>query len=99
MVMMVMKEFRKNMDLSAANDEFALFKDDSKLGIVQRRHRRELLFASRMALKSEYENRVCRRSVVDLVAVIPPLRGPARYKTARQKKSGRSGRDDSLIKT
>jgi len=94
-----MKEFRKNMDLSAANDGFVLFKDDSKWKIVQRRHRRELLFASRMALKSEYENRFRRRRVVELVAVIPPLRDPARQKTARRKKPGHFGRDDSLIKT
>jgi hypothetical protein len=52
-----------------------------------------------MALKSEYENRFRRRSVVDLVAVIPPLRDPARQKTARRKKPGHFGRDDSLIKT
>jgi len=28
--------------------------------------------------------------------MIPPLRGPTRQKAARQKKSGRSGRDDSF---
>src|SRR5208283_5270063 len=28
-------------------------------------------------------------------AAIPPLRGPTRHKSARKKKSGRSGRDDS----
>jgi hypothetical protein len=27
---------------------------------------------------------------------IPPLRGPTRHKSARKKKSGRSGRDDNL---
>ena len=29
-----------------------------------------------------------------VVAMVPPLRGPTRHKTARKKKSGRSGRDD-----
>jgi hypothetical protein len=29
-----------------------------------------------------------------LVAVVPPLRGPTRQTSARNKKSGRSGRDD-----
>jgi hypothetical protein len=33
--------------------------------------------------------------VLDFVT-IPPLRGPTRRKTARKRRSGRSGRDDSL---
>jgi len=32
----------------------------------------------------------------ELVALVPPLRGPTRRKAARKKRSGRSGRDDSV---
>ncbi len=31
-----------------------------------------------------------------VVATIPPLRGPTRHTTARKRRSGRSGRDDSV---
>ena len=33
-----------------------------------------------------------------MVATVPPLRGPTRHKTARKRKSGRSGRDEGIRK-
>src|SRR5208282_1122958 len=36
------------------------------------------------------------RALMSCIAAIPPLRGPTRHNSARKRKSGRSGRDDSL---
>jgi hypothetical protein len=33
---------------------------------------------------------------LEVVATVPPLRGPTRQDAAQKKKSGRSGRDDSF---
>ncbi len=84
------KEGYQRSDIS---DQEAKKQDSAKAQKAQRLAERRKQRTQRRGEKSKEGRRKAARSDEKQ---IPPLRGPTRQNAAREKKSGRSGRDDNL---